>query len=196
VTIAPPIRDALVPLLEALSLKTDGILLLDAAATPIFMNDAAAAILRRGDGLCERDGLLCSVRLPETRRLHRMIAGSGADGRLLISRRGGERPYLLHYLPVPSGDVLLAAHKIAGVLHIYDLGVTQGASPAALTAIFGLTDREAELASALSRRGQLGQAAAEARMAYNTARNHLQSIFRKTGTTNQVEVAQLLARLP
>ena len=181
-------------LLEALARKADGIVLLDNAGRPSFLNEAASAILARGDGLCERDGQLCTARLPETRRLQRIIAERGHD-RMLVSRRGNARPYVLHCLPVPAAKRFLTVRIIARVLHIHDLD-GKGASPEALTAIFGLTDREAALAAALSRRGQLGQAATDARMAYNTARNHLQSIFRKTGTTSQVEVAQLLARLP
>ena len=38
-------------------------------------------------------------------------------------------------------------------------------------------------------------AAANAGMALNTARNHLQSIFRKCGATSQTEAVQLFSRL-
>ena len=38
-------------------------------------------------------------------------------------------------------------------------------------------------------------AAANAGMALNTARNHLRAVFRKTGAANQTEAVQLFGRL-
>ncbi len=61
--------------------------------------------------------------------------------------------------------------------------------------VFGLTDREADLAVELARCASLAQAAANCGMAGNTARNHLQSIFRKSGASSQAEAVQLFARI-
>ena len=61
--------------------------------------------------------------------------------------------------------------------------------------MFGLTGREAVLAAALVRTTRLDAAAAECGMALNTARNHLQAIFVKTGTCGQAELVQLLGRV-
>jgi DNA-binding NarL/FixJ family response regulator len=64
-----------------------------------------------------------------------------------------------------------------------------------LGAILGLSEREADLGVALVRCPSLPQAAADCGMAFNTARNHLQSIFRKSGTSSQAEAVQLFSRL-
>ena len=61
--------------------------------------------------------------------------------------------------------------------------------------MFGLSEREADLAVELVRCASLADAAAQAGMALNTARNHLQNIFRKSGATNRAEAVQLFSRL-
>jgi DNA-binding CsgD family transcriptional regulator len=61
---------------------------------------------------------------------------------------------------------------------------------------FGLTRREAALASALSTGKPIDAAADEIGMAYETARSHLRRIFDKTQTSRQTELMTVLARLP
>lgn len=58
-----------------------------------------------------------------------------------------------------------------------------------------LTEREASVALATLRVGSLPAAAGELGIALTTARSHLQHVFDKTGTRNQVALAQMLASL-
>lgn len=188
-------------MLEALSAKADGIVLLGRAAQPVFMNGEAEAILRAGDGLAWSRGGFTTGRPPETRRLRALVAGALSDpdrpgGRLLISRTSGRHPYVVSVMAAPPTERFLASGAIACVIHIHDLAAVRLPSPEWLKSVFGLTDREAELAVELVRCAALAPAAAGAGMAVNTARNHLQAIFRKTGTANQAEAVQLLGRLP
>lgn len=60
---------------------------------------------------------------------------------------------------------------------------------------FGLTGREAELVLRLRDSGTIAQAAATLGIAHNTARVHLQRVFRKTGTRTQADLAVILERL-
>lgn len=64
-------------------------------------------------------------------------------------------------------------------------------SKESLRTLFGMTEREADFVIELVRCAGLEGAAANAEMAINTARNHLQSIFRKTETANQAEAVRL-----
>ena len=64
-----------------------------------------------------------------------------------------------------------------------------------LTAIFGLTPAEARLASELAVGQGLNAACAQLGIGRETGRTHLKSIFRKTHTRGQAELAALMNRL-
>ncbi|WP_066794901.1 helix-turn-helix transcriptional regulator [Sphingomonas soli] len=191
-------------LIEALAARADGVILLDRIGRPVFVNDVARAILGAGDGLgFTADGLV-TRRGPETRRLRGMIAdilGKRAGGprrpggQILITRPSMRLPYVVRVLPAPASERFLALHSIACVIHIHDLAAVRLPSRRALRATFGLTERESDLAIELVRHAGLGPAAEAVGMALNTARNHLQGIFRKCGVASQAEAVQLLTRL-
>jgi DNA-binding CsgD family transcriptional regulator len=60
---------------------------------------------------------------------------------------------------------------------------------------FALTSREADLALGLRDNSTIAEAAAALGIAHNTARVHLQRVFKKTGTRTQAELAVILERL-
>lgn len=194
-------RDAL---LEALSEKLEGVVLLDHAGAPSFANDAAAAILRAGDGLAYAKGAMQTCRAAKSRKLQAMIGSAiaraanereGGGGRLLVTRPSGRRPYVVRVLPAPRAERFLTGTSIACVVYIQDLSLPPAPPVEALRLTFGLTQREAELAVELVRCAGLEPAAANAGMAINTARNHLQKLFLKTETGTQAEAVQLLSRI-
>jgi DNA-binding CsgD family transcriptional regulator/PAS domain-containing protein len=191
-------------LLEALAGKADGVIMLNRSGVPIFVNDSAQSILAAGDGLAFSGEEFSAQRGPETRRLRAMIhdataAASGLyahpGGQMLVTRLSGKRPFVLRVMPAPRMERFLTGNNIACVIHLHDLALVQLPSKQTLCSVFGLSEREADLAIELARCTNLTSAAANAGMALNTARNHLQSIFRKSGTANQAEVVQLFSRL-
>jgi PAS domain-containing protein len=191
-------------LLEALGHKTDGVILLDRRGAPGFLNDAARTILGASDGLAFTAGAFQAAKAAETRRLHCLInaaiaaarrGGQRPGGRMLVTRPSGRRPYVLNILPAPPVEQFLTAHSAACVVHLHDLAAAGVPSKDALIQVFGLTEREADLGVELVRCAGLTAASANAGMTINTARNHLQSIFRKCGAASQAEVVQLFGRL-
>lgn len=191
-------------LLDALSRRADGVILVSAAGVPVFMNDTARAILAAGDGLAFAQGEFLTRRGPETRRLRQLIGDAVAlappsagspGGEMLVTRESGRRPYVLRVMPAPKMERFLSGACIAGVIHIHDLAAVRIPSKALLVAAFGLSEREADLAVELVRCAGLAEAAENAGMAFNTARRHLQGIFRKSGTATQAEAVQLFSRL-
>lgn len=192
-------------LLEALAARTDGVILLACSGALTFQNDVARRMLARADGLVLAGDRLAASRGPETRRLQTMIrqaisVSAGAQdavpgGEMLVSRPAGLRPYVVRVMPAPPVECFLAGRSIACVLHINDLATTHSPRISTLRAVFGLSEREADLAVSLLRTVGLAAAATDARMALNTARNHLQGIFRKCAVATQAEAVQLLGRL-
>ncbi len=191
-------------LLEAMAAKADGVILLNAAGTPAFVNGSAQAILAAGDGLGWTPEGFVTRRAAETRRLRHLVRSAiagrfetgrgGPGGQLLVTRPSARRPYILRVLPAPPVERFLSTFGFACVIHIHDLGAVRVPSRALLIAAFGLTEREADLAVELVRCAGLAGAATGAGMAHNTARNHLQGIFRKCAVANQAEAVQLFSR--
>lgn len=202
-------------LMDAMAARADGMILLDAAGQPAFVNDGAQAILAADDGLAWRSGSFRTARAAETRRLLGAIrtalacgAQAGArgvravdagtampGGQMAITRPSGRRSYVVRILPAPRVERFLSRFGFACILHIHDLGAERVPDHGLLVAAFGLTGREADLAVALVRFSGLPAAAVAADMAHNTARNHLQAIFRKCGVATQAEAIALFGRL-
>tara|TARA_R110002124_G_scaffold14752_9_gene65037 strand:- start:315 stop:1433 length:1119 start_codon:yes stop_codon:yes gene_type:complete len=191
-------------LLDALSYRSDGIILISRTGAPTFMNATASDILNGHDGLTLTDGRIHATRGPESRKLQSLVEAaiaaskSPADcagGQTLVTRPSGRRPYVLRVVPAPGTERFLAGQSIACVIHIQDLDHVPTPSKDTLMQVFGLTERECDLATELVRCASLDRAAIAAGMAFNTARNHLQSTFRKTNTSAQSELVQLLGRL-
>lgn len=193
-------------LLDALAARADGVILLDGAGRPGFVNDGARGILGAGDGLGWTIDGFTTARGPETRRLRDMVQRAlshraGADGampggQLLVTRISGRRPYIVRVLPAPAIERMLTRFDFACVIHIHDLGGGCVPHRGLLREAFGLTEREADLAIELVRCHSLAAAAIAVSMAHNTARNHLHAIFAKCGVATQAEAVQLLSRLP
>ncbi|MBX3594084.1 hypothetical protein [Sphingomonas sp.] len=192
-------------LLEALSAKADGVIIVDASERLAFVNDGARAILAAGDGLGWSDGQFATARAAETRRLRAMVNGvtsalkkskaPDVGGQIVVTRPSGRKPYVVRVLAAPPGERLLSHFGCACVVHVHDLAAVRVPNPAMLSATFGLSEREARLAAECIRYADLSAAAAAIGMAHNTARNHLQSIFRKCGVHSQAEAVQLFGRL-
>jgi DNA-binding NarL/FixJ family response regulator len=192
-----------IALLETMALKADGVILLSASGEVSFMNDGAARVVAAGDGLTWAGGAFIAHRPPETRGLRHLIGdvlrldgepNSRTGGQMLVTRRSGRRPYVVRVMPPPPIECFFVARSIACIVLVQDLALDT-VSAETLTELFGLSHREAELASALVRCGNLRSAAADAAMAANTARNHLQSIFLKTNVNSQPALTGLLSRL-
>lgn len=191
-------------LLQGLADRVDGVMLLSRTGAPTFINDAARAILSAGDGLALIDGSFRTLRPPETRTLNRLMqgimapsdrAGATLGGKVLVTRASGRLPYAVSVMAAPPTERFLSGQSIGCVVYIQDLAAVRLPSRASLAAVFGLSERESDLAIELVRCAGLEAAAAGAGMAVNTARSHLQSISRKTGARGQAEIVQLLGRL-
>jgi DNA-binding CsgD family transcriptional regulator len=68
-------------------------------------------------------------------------------------------------------------------------------TPSALAELFGLTDREADVASLLTDGLEIASVANELRISPETARTYLKYAFEKIGVKRQAELVALLARL-
>jgi DNA-binding CsgD family transcriptional regulator len=186
-------------LCAALDRLTLGIILIDHAGLPLWLNRRAHEIVEQGNGLRLSDGRLAATEPSETRRLRDLVraaVSSGAEGLLPLSRGAALRPLLVLAFPLPPSGAAAALLRqfTSGIVFISDPDQIEDPSVSALRRAFNLTYREAQTAVAVSR-GQGLQSAADAMgVALTTARSQLQQVFAKTGTSHQAELAGLLHR--
>lgn len=167
-----------------------------------YANGSALALLKSNEGLSSRNGVLTAVRANDRQALNKLIEGAalhasvgaemtialqGVSGRLIV--RVAPLAPLDEGGPSPLGNKNLALLAISRV--------TRGRlSQDCLKRLFGLTPREAGLANAISSGKTLEAYANEAKVGMETIKTQLKSVFSKTGTHRQTELALLLASVP
>lgn len=180
------------------------IVTLDDQGDVLFANEAAAAAIRKGDGLV----LL-------GRRLH--LSDAAANRRMAVALKDvltdalAVEPSINSqvFAPRPSGHApyVLAVHRLSGfravyedpaapaaVVFIHDPELPGQISAPALAQTFSLTRRESELALALLQGRTLREQADSRGVKVSTERTHLKSLLQKTGTHRQTDLVRLLAR--
>ena len=101
-------------------------------------------------------------------------------------------PLVLHVLPLRRSayDIFQGADTLVAVTTVSPTATAPSAS--VLTGLFDLSPAEVRLASALTGGQTLRAAAAAAGITYGTARRYLESIFAKTGVSQQSQLVALL----
>ena len=143
--------------------------------------------------------LVASDRGAQTRVDRAVALAIGQPAQIGWARLTGPdgRRFLLQVMPLPgrARDVFLAATAVAVLIEAGGPSQRIRLDPATLADAFALTDREANVASLLAEGLPPAEIAARLGIEIATARVHLRSIFEKTGTRRQAELATLLARL-
>jgi DNA-binding CsgD family transcriptional regulator len=169
---------------------------------PVFELDSWGRVLRQhGDGsrfgLHVRAGQLVSTERLEQAALDRAVATASRSQHpalVVITDAGGAR-HFVQIIPVLGGarDVFLATAAIAAIV-----GPPRHSARFPLRAIrelFGLTAREAQVATLLVDGFNLTEIAERLGLGVGTTRNHLKKVFEKSGTRRQGELIALLAKL-
>jgi DNA-binding CsgD family transcriptional regulator len=193
--------DASTSVLDALDIA---IAFMTSGAELIHCSEAAEAIISSGDGLTIINGKLRATEPRLDARLREAFRATSCAGRAIdspatvtIDRQSAKRPYQLLLSPLRHGLASFnGMRQPEVVVLILDPDNVRPAALDVLQRAFGLTRREAALASVLSTGKPIDEAADEIGMAYETARSHLRRIFDKTQTSRQTELITVLARLP
>jgi DNA-binding CsgD family transcriptional regulator/PAS domain-containing protein len=183
--------------LEAVAL---GVVLLDTSLRVSFVNERARTIFRRADGLRLEHGRVTAATWDENRRLHEILRSaaravrglSTAPGSYLAVSQPSGAP-MLQLLITPMRVRFLLVPYAPRVLLLIGGGRQRAVSTMALSALFGLTPKEAALVAALLSGLTLSKAASRLGITYNTARWHLKAVFQKTGTNQQSALIQLVS---
>jgi DNA-binding CsgD family transcriptional regulator len=180
-----------------------GVITLDATGKILAINSLAERIVAARDGLrIEREHLV-AWKSAENRSLQQLIGNvlkAASDpvvhkgGALLVARRSNLPGYILQVLP-NIRTCLDDGGAPTVIIYVSDPLLRNEPDLHMFSSAFNLSQREAELAAQLLRGDSLVQAADHLTMSRNTARNHLQAIFRKTRTNSQSSLIRLLGLL-
>ena len=185
----------------ALDALAFGCLVVDAEARPVEWNLAAREIVADGDGLRLRGECLSAARPVETGRLHGLVRGAcltaggrglGAGGALAVPRPSGRKPLNLLVVPFRGGSEPGRAGRPAAIVFVTDPERQSRAGAGSLAGLFGLTPAEARIAAALLDGDSVEAAARRLHLSVHTVRNHLKSVFSKTGTARQSELVRAM----
>jgi DNA-binding CsgD family transcriptional regulator/PAS domain-containing protein len=188
----------------ALNTLNIGVILLAADRRVVFCNDAAKRIVAQAsDGLSLRNDHLTASDSRAELALRRLIDYVVAPDAflepppgVLVPRTSLRAPYHVTASPVRRTlRPFIGMTAPVGALILTDPERCRPISREALRQAYGLTPKEAALATALADGHTLEQAAARLEMRYETARTHLRRIMSKTQTSRQAELVRLLERL-
>lgn len=174
---------------------------LDGNGLVLFANAAAEEVIGSCDGLRVEAGCLrCALpseQAPLETRIRGAIVplGGCSSAWTRVSRVSGRLPYAVFVAPLHVADEDLLATEAKVLLVVHDPCARRNPDLHMLTAIYGLTETEARLASAISAGHSLESAAASLHMQIATARSHLKSVFAKLGVNRQQDLVRLLTSL-
>jgi len=175
-----------------------GALLIDAGGRLLEFN----ASVRFGDGLDVVGGRLTTAKIADRPALERLLSAvikggahaPAASTTLALAHKAGPRPLVID--GIACTDAMRSLHsRAAALLLVTDLDRPMHMSDALLKAVFALTTTEARLARQLADGSSLRQASMRLGISEGHARQRLKSVFVKTGTRRQGELAILLAKL-
>ena len=176
-----------------------GVIQLDRDGRIVEANDRALDILRRGDGLCDRNGTLGAWLPADDARLQRLLSralpplgGQGAAGTVTVRRLGGACKLMLHVNPVKAPAFDFGARRVAALLLVVDPGSQAKLDKGLVAEAFGLTAAETEVAVMLSEGRTPRVIAALTGRRPGTVYNLTKLAYKKLGVSRQADLVRLL----
>ena len=175
-----------------------GVLSLDRQGRIAETNAHALRILRRSDGLIDRDGVLRACFLTDNATLQRLIANAlprwgqtASGGSMTIQRSSSRFPLTLHISPV-THRADFGAQRIAVLVLLVDPAERPQIDPACLATSFGLTRAESRVAAALAAGHSVRDIAVATHRTQATVRTHVKQLHRKLGLHTQADLVRLV----
>lgn len=195
-----PHRRAANALADVLEKVTAGVVLLDEAGRPWYVNAVAREIFARADGLAlSPTGALLALDRSAGDRIASLVGAvltrgrRHPGGRTAVSRRDGKAPYGV--LVSPTSVEATAFFEPSGgsgaTILISDPDRMRPGGLAAAMAPYGLTGAELGLLTALVAGQSVGEYCDRHRLSINTGKFHLRSLFAKTDTHRQTELVRM-----
>ena len=183
---------------DALNHLAAAIILTDTVGRINFINNAAEAIVHRGDGLTIRKQRLAARTSKDNRQLDNIIGRASktelVDGQsttMRVIRSAGRSPYVVTVAPISQHVTAFPMPRPGAIVLISDPARVPIVDDRALRTIFELTAAEARLAIALASGQNIKDYAERSGIAIATARVHLRNAMNKSGVRRQADLIRL-----
>ena len=179
-----------------------GLVQLDRGGRVLEANAPALGILRRSDGLLDRNGTLDAWLPADRSRLQRLVGRALPDflgeapsgGSMTIQRPSGRSRLGLHVMPVGGGMADFGARRVAALVLVVDPARRPRIDAARVAVTLGLTPSEGRMAALLAEGLKVNEIAAAQGWSENYVRWLVQQVYRKLGVSGQAAlVRQVLA---
>ena len=176
-----------------------GIIYLDRQGRIVEANDRAQALLRQGDGLVDRDGVL-AARVPADRaRLEQLVAAAlptssapAVSGLMQLRRTSVWLPFVVHVKPVGVRQMDLGARRVAALVLLTEPGQVARIDPVLVAVALGLTAVESQIAVGVAEGKTIREIAAAMRRTEGSIYWYLNQIYRKQGIARQADLVRLV----
>ena len=176
-----------------------GVLHLDRRGHIIEVNDRARSILQHGDGLSDRDGVLCARKAADRLRLEMLVASalpaSGAvalSGSMLIRRSSGLPPFVVHVKPVAVPQPDYGARHVAALILIIEPKSQHRIDPDLVARTLELTPMESRVAAGLAEGKSVRDMAEAMGHTPGSIYWHLKEIYKKQPISRQADLVRLV----
>ena len=185
-------------LTQLLDNSTLGVLSLDRHGTIVETNTCALRILRHGDGVGDRDGVLCARFLTDNAKLQRLIGRAlprwgqtVSSGSMQVRRSPGRLPLTLHIIPVEH-RADFGAQRVAALVLLVDPVERPQIDPASLATPLNLTRAESHVAAALAAGHTVRDIANATHRSQAAVRYHVRQMHAKLGISHQADLVRLV----
>ena len=179
-----------------------GVLELDRRGRILEGNDRARSILRHGDGLLDRNGMLRARAPADQVRLERLVGdalpASGAvavSGSMVLRRSSVVPPFVVHVKPVGGPQPDHGARHVAALVLIVEPGRQHRINPDLVATTLELTPAETQVAVWLAEGNSVRDMADATGHTKAAIYWHLQRIYQKHSISRQADLVRLVLSL-
>ena len=179
-----------------------GVVQLDRGGRVLAANAPAHGILRRGDGLLDRDGTLDAALPADRTRLRRLLGQALPDlwgeapggGSMTVQRPSGRSRLGLHVMPVGDRAADFGGRRVAALALVVDPARRPRIDAHRVAVTLGLTASEGRMAALMAEGLRVREIAAAAGWRESYVRWLVEQTYRKLGVSGQIAlVRQVLA---
>ena len=175
-----------------------GVVQLDRGGRVLEANAPALEILRRGDGLLDRDGALDAWLPADRSRLQRLLGRAlpelwgeaPAGGSMTVQRSSGRSRLALHVSPVGDGERDFGGRRAAVLVLVVDPARRSPIDARRVAVTLGLTPSEGRMAALLAEGLRVREIAAAGGWSEDYVRWLTKQVYRKLGVSGQVELVR------
>ncbi len=175
-----------------------GVLYLDRYGTIVEANARGRCMLRHGDGLVDRGGVLHTRFPPDNAKLQRLIGRAlpqwgrtAVSGSMTMRLAPGRPPLTLHIHPV-SLRAGFGVQRVAALVLLVNPEQPPHINPVQVAALLGLTCAESQVAVALAKGYSVRDIAVMIYRTQAAVRWHVRQIYAKLGISRQADLVRMV----